>query len=102
MHECSGLQGLRGLFQFSELSARLQHHARHRTRHHRSETLQHWRVSEWDKRDVLHASKDKVHINTRFVRYRADGSIIAAFDSIYIVTLQEGHWGIKIRSSFAP
>jgi len=61
-----------------------------------------WVRSGWEKRDVIHASADKVHINTRFVRYRADDSVLGAFDSIYIVTLQDGHWGIKIRSSFAP
>ena len=61
-----------------------------------------WARSAWEKRDILHAGPDKVHINTRFVRYRADGSVIGAFDSIYIVTSQDGHWGIKIRSSFAP
>jgi hypothetical protein len=61
-----------------------------------------WARSAWDKREVIHAGKDKVHINTRFVRYRADDSLIAAFDSIYIVTKDNDHWGIKIRSSFAP
>ena len=61
-----------------------------------------WARSDWDKREIIHAGADKVHINTRFVRYRADGSVLGAFDSIYIVTLQDGHWGIKIRSSFAP
>ena len=43
-----------------------------------------------------------MHINTRFVRYRADDSVIGKFDSLYIVTKQDGHWGIKMRSSFAP
>ena len=61
-----------------------------------------WARSAWEKREIIHASGDKVHINTRFVRYRADGSVLGAFDSIYIVTKQDGHWGIKIRSSFAP
>jgi hypothetical protein len=61
-----------------------------------------WVRSAWEKRDILHAGPDKVHINTRFVRYRGDGSVLGAFDSIYIVTKQDGHWGIKIRSSFAP
>ena len=68
----------------------------------KSGAFEEWARSGWVKRDVLHASADKVHFNTRFARYRADGSEIAAFDSIYVVTLQDGHWGIKIRSSFAP
>jgi hypothetical protein len=45
---------------------------------------------------------DKVHIDTRFARYRKDGSVIGGFDSIYIVTRQDGRWGIQGRSSFAP
>lgn len=64
--------------------------------------LSEWDHSAWDRRDIIHAGPDKVHINTRFTRYRADGSIINAFDSIYIVTCEDGHWGIKGRSSYAP
>ena len=64
--------------------------------------LAEWDHSAWDRREVIHAGADKVHIDTRFTRYRKDGSIIGGFDSIYIVTLQDGHWGVKIRSSFAP
>jgi len=61
-----------------------------------------WDHSAWQKREVLHAGPDKVHIDTRFARYRKDGSLIGGFDSIYIVTKENGRWGIKIRSSFAP
>jgi hypothetical protein len=61
-----------------------------------------WDHSAWDRREVIHAGSDKVHIDTRFTRYRKDGSVIGGFDSIYVVTRQDGHWGVKIRSSFAP
>ena len=61
-----------------------------------------WDHSAWSRREVIHAGDDKVHIDTRFVRYRADGSELGAFDSIYVVTCEEGHWGVKARSSFAP
>jgi hypothetical protein len=64
--------------------------------------LKDWHRSAWERRNVVHAGPDKVHIDTRFTRYRADGSIIAAFDSIYVVTCEGGHWGVKARSSFAP
>ena len=64
--------------------------------------LAEWDHSAWDRREVIHAGLDKVHIDTRFTRYRKDGSVIGGFDSIYVVTRQDGHWGIKIRSSFAP
>ena len=61
-----------------------------------------WDHSAWARRDVIHAGADKVHIDTRFTRYRKDGSVIGGFDSIYIVTRQDGRWGIQGRSSYAP
>jgi len=61
-----------------------------------------WDHSAWERRLVIHAGPDKVHFDTRFTRYRADGSIIGGFDSIYVVTLENGHWGVKARSSYAP
>lgn len=64
--------------------------------------LAQWDHSAWDRREIIHAGPDKVHIDTRFTRYRKDGSVLGGFDSIYVVTRQDGHWGIKIRSSFAP
>ena len=67
-----------------------------------SDALKEWDHSKWDRRNVIHAGPDKVHIDTRFTRYRKDGSVISGFDSIYVVTRENGHWGIKARSSFAP
>lgn len=64
--------------------------------------LSEWGRSAWDRRDVIHAGAEKVHFDTRFTRYRADGTVIASFDSIYVVTCESGHWGVKARSSFAP
>jgi hypothetical protein len=61
-----------------------------------------WHHSAWERRNVIHAGDDKVHVDTRFTRHRADGSVIGSFDSIYVVTRENGHWGIKARSSFAP
>lgn len=61
-----------------------------------------WDHSAWERRVVIHAGPDKVHFDTRFTRYRADGSIIGGFDSIYVVTREDGHWGVKARSSYAP
>ena len=64
--------------------------------------LAEWDRSAWQRRRIVHAGPDKVHIDTRFARYRKDGSLIAAFDSIYIVTRVDGRWGIQGRSSYAP
>lgn len=61
-----------------------------------------WDHSAWERRSVVHAGADKVHIDTRFTRYRKDGSIIGGFDSIYVITCENGHWGVKARSSYAP
>lgn len=64
--------------------------------------LSEWDHSAWRRRDVIHAGADKVHLDTHFARFRKDGSLIGGFDSIYIVTRQDGRWGIQGRSSFAP
>lgn len=61
-----------------------------------------WDHSAWERREVVHAGPDKVHFDTRFTRYRKDGSVIGGFDSMYVVTRIDGHWGIQARSSFAP
>jgi hypothetical protein len=64
--------------------------------------LKDWHHSGWDRRKVIHAGPDKVHLDTRFTRYRADGSVLGEFDSVYVITNEDGHWGIKARSSYAP
>ena len=64
--------------------------------------LAEWDHSAWDRREVIHAGPEKVHIDTRFTRYRKDGSVIGGFDSMYVVNVENGKWGVKIRSSFAP
>ena len=60
-----------------------------------------WHHSAWDHRKVIHASEDKVHFDTRFTRYREDGSKVGTYDSLYVITKQAGHWGVQARSSFA-
>lgn len=64
--------------------------------------LTEWDHSAWEHREIIHAGEDKVHIDTRFTRYRKDGSVIGGFNSVYVVTKEGDHWGVKIRSSFAP
>jgi hypothetical protein len=65
-------------------------------------SLAQWDHSAWEQRKVVHAGPDKVHIATRFTRFRKDGSVLGGFDSIYVVSCENGHWGVKIRSSYAP
>ncbi|MFX0029637.1 MAG: hypothetical protein ACFE8B_10535 [Candidatus Hermodarchaeota archaeon] len=61
-----------------------------------------WNHSCWDYRCVIQSDPNKVHLQVQFSRYRADGSQIGFFPSLWIITNQDGHWGIKMRSSFAP
>jgi hypothetical protein len=60
-----------------------------------------WDHSQWDHRNIVHASADKVHVDTRFSRFRADGSLIGYYESLYILTKENGRWGVKFRSSYA-
>ena len=60
-----------------------------------------WDHSKWDHRNIIQASADKVHVDTRFSRYRADGSLIGHYESLYILTKENGRWGVKFRSSYA-
>lgn len=61
-----------------------------------------WDHSAWISREVVQCGPDKAHLATVFARYRADGSELSRFDSLYIVERKDGHWGITGRSSFAP
>ena len=60
-----------------------------------------WHHSTWDERIPIHVGPSKVHLKVKFSRWRKDGSLLSTFETIYIVTLQDGHWGIQARSSFA-
>ncbi|MBM42253.1 MAG: hypothetical protein CL483_10065 [Acidobacteria bacterium] len=61
-----------------------------------------WARSDWDRRAVVQASPDKVHVAVIFSRYAADDQRLSQFDSLYIITRVEGRWAIRSRSSFAP
>jgi hypothetical protein len=61
-----------------------------------------WDRSVWTKRDIVQGDATKVHVATQFVRLRKDGSKIATYDSLYVLTRDADGWGIKGRSSFAP
>ena len=59
-----------------------------------------WDHTAWTRRRIIHMSDSKVHVDTEVTRYRKDGSALGRFESLYIVTKEEGRWGIKMRSSF--
>jgi len=61
-----------------------------------------WHYSAWVSRDPILVSKNKVHISTVFQRYDKNNQPIGQYQSLYIVTKEEGRWGVKARSSLAP
>ncbi|HEC36978.1 hypothetical protein LCGC14_0632350 [marine sediment metagenome] len=61
-----------------------------------------WNHSCWDYRKVIQSNPNKVHLAIQFSRYRSDGTQIGIFPSFWVMTNQNNHWGIKMRSSFAP
>lgn len=60
-----------------------------------------WDYSKWDRRNIVQASDNKVHVDTKFTRYRKDGSVVASYESLYVLTKEDGRWAVKLRSSFA-
>lgn len=60
-----------------------------------------WASSSWDYVEPVDVGTDKVHFRVQFSRFRADGSLIGSYKSLYIVTKSDGRWGIQARSSWA-
>jgi hypothetical protein len=60
-----------------------------------------WHHSRWEHRNIVHASDNKVHVDTQFSRFKADGSKLGVYESLYILTKENGRWGVKMRSSYA-
>ncbi|MEM7020799.1 MAG: hypothetical protein AAF512_26085 [Pseudomonadota bacterium] len=61
-----------------------------------------WHHSAWKERKIVQVEPGKAHIAVQFVRYKENNEILATYQSFYIVTLKDGHWGVQARSSFAP
>ena len=57
-----------------------------------------WHHTRWDKTEAVFATAGKVHVAVDFTRYREDGSVIGHYFSLYVVTCQDGHWGIQVGS----
>ena len=50
--------------------------------------------------EVVHCGPDKVHVAMTIERCHADGSVYNTFDTLWIASHVDGHWGIQFRSSF--
>jgi hypothetical protein len=61
-----------------------------------------WHHSRSKSIKVIQSGPEKVHFAVVFVRYDVNNEEINRFASLYMVTLQNGHWGVQARSSFAP
>ena len=60
-----------------------------------------WHHTNWDFQNPIASSSDKVHFDAQFTRYRADGSVIGQYRSIWVVSLISGRWAAQLRSTFA-
>lgn len=60
-----------------------------------------WSRSAWDYVELVDAGPERVQFRVQFTRYRADGSAIGSYRSLYIVTFQDARRGIQGRSSWA-
>lgn len=60
-----------------------------------------WAYSRWDRKEVIAAGPDKVHLDMAFTRYRGDGSSLGTFRSIWVIARLDGRWAAQLRSSFA-
>ena len=49
---------------------------------------------------VIHSGPDKVHLALSNDRCHADGTVYNHFETLWIATKQDGHWGIQFRSSY--
>ena len=61
-----------------------------------------WRRSRWDRREIVQGDARKVHVAVEYTRLRDDDSVIGTYLSLYVLTVQDGRWGILARSSFGP
>jgi hypothetical protein len=61
-----------------------------------------WHHSEWTTRQVLQVGVDKVHIAGSWLRYTADDHPMVGTSVTYIITNQNGRWGVLSRFAAGP
>jgi len=57
-----------------------------------------WHHSTLDFAQSFLVKEDKVHFNIVFSRHRADNSAYRTVEGLWIMTRQDGHWGLSLRS----
>ena len=61
-----------------------------------------WHHTVLESLEVIQEGPDKVHLVIENTRRRTDDTIYNRFKTLWIATLQDGHWGIQFRSSYLP
>ena len=57
-----------------------------------------WDHTTLDLAEAVHVSADKVHFRIVFSRYSADGTPYTTSPGLYVITNQNGHWGLQLQS----
>ena len=61
-----------------------------------------WKSSTWRTRELVQFHATKAHYALSYTRFRSDNSVIGVYESLYVLTYEDGRWGIQVRSSFGP
>ena len=61
-----------------------------------------WDHTTLDLVEVVHVSPDKVHYRVVSSRRRSDGSAYRTAPALYILTRQNGRWGLQLQSILPP
>ncbi len=61
-----------------------------------------WHHSNLDSMRAIQTSTKGIILALVYTRYDAKSKKIATYETLYFVTKQDGHWGVRARSSFAP
>jgi hypothetical protein len=61
-----------------------------------------WDHSTLDLAEAVHVAPDKVHFRIVFSRYTSNGNPYTTAPGLYIVTNQNGHWGLQMQSVLPP
>ncbi|MDR1646492.1 MAG: hypothetical protein LBR88_00395 [Zoogloeaceae bacterium] len=60
-----------------------------------------WARSRWDFRHLVQGNADKLHFALQFTRYDAGNQPQGSYQAFYVLTRQNGRWGVQARSSYA-
>lgn len=59
-----------------------------------------WDHTVLDRIEAAQVGPGKAHLLMTVCRCRRDGSVYNTFETLWIATQQDGHWGIQFRSSY--